>query len=674
MQPRNTQRPRRSFVARNTLAIVALPSMLAASACEPTEAVRPGLAPQTSTLGISSDGATLYVALADRDEVRAVDAASGETKATVAIPGHPHRLTVLADGRVAVVARYTGTVSVVDVEAGRVDATVDVGSDPFGVVQSGDDLYVAVAGEGDLARVSLKTGRVVARVALPDAEPRGLAVTGGRIVVSHFKSGRLSVVEPGADGVRASIGMKLPSRSFFTPNQFDQVTVDPDDPAVVVAPHVECNNDPAQFGAGNAAFVGAPAAAYYNDGPTGFPAVVPGVSRADIDVGIVISDDTQDVSQSGGFAPEPAGPTSPVINPLNRTLLQDEFVNGPVAVALADRGALELVVARGSGNVVVRRTRIIQGEDSIIGVVDVGVGADSIVLSPDGGTAYVFNAFDQSVTSFAVPDVREAATRFNGAPANENQSGLTSSKRYQPLARYASVRHEVAPQALSADVVRGRELFHAVDQRLTQNGAISCASCHPGGAEDGTTWSFAEGPRQSPALWGGLTGSEPFHWDNSVRDIADISRATIIGRMGGSGLGKDDMVAIGAFLDTIPAPAPPTTVMQAGESIARGAAVFAGLGCQQCHGGVDLTDNQQHDVGTGAGFVERETMSVFASPSLKGLAHSAPYMHDGSARTMRDLVKDFVLTNRMVGAGTELDGRRLTPQQQDDLIAYLLSL
>ncbi len=665
----------RSIGARGVLAAaVGLPSFALAPACEPHDGIRPGLAPQTSTLGISTDGKTLYVALADRDEVRAVDSASGEVVATVAVVGHPHRLTVLADGRVAVVARYAGTVSVVDVERKRTDATVEVGSDPFGVVQMGDELYVAVSGEGDLARVSLATGRIVSRVALGDAEPRGLAVTGGRLIVSHFKSGRLSVVEPGVDRLRDSIGMKLASRSFFSPNQIDQLTVDPADPAVVVAPHVECNNDPAQFGAGGSAFVGGSAAQYYNSGPTGFPAVVPGVSRADVELGVVISDDTQDVSQSSGFAAEPSGPASPVINPLNRTLLQDQFVNDPVAVAVADDGAIELVVAKGSGNVVVRRTFVTAGTDSIVGVVDVGVGADSIVLSPDGNTAYVFNAFDQSVTSFPVPAVGAAATRFSGGDGGATEAFLSSGERRAPLARYPGIRHQVAPQALPDDVVRGRELFHAVDQRLTQNGSISCASCHPGGADDGTTWSFAEGPRQSPPLWGGITGTEPFHWDNVVRDMADISRVTIIGRMGGSGLGEDDMNAIGAFLDTIPAPAPRTTVQQAGESVARGAAVFAGLGCQQCHAGADLTDNQQHDVSTGPGFVERETMAAFATPSLKGLAHTAPYLHDGSARTLREFVHKAVVSGTMVGVGAALDHRQLTDEQRDDLIAYLSTL
>lgn len=641
------------------------------TACEPAATVRPGLAPQTSRMGINEAGDTLFIALADHDQVRAVDAKTGETKVSVDVSGHPHRLTVLKDGTVAVTARYGGTLSVLDMNKGEVISTTDVGSDPFGVVEVGDELVVAVAGEGDLAVV--KNGRVDRRIALDSDDPRGLAVANGKLIVSHFSAGKLSVVDVDGGLVRSEIPMKLRSRSFFTPNQIDQITVDPSDDAVVVAPHVECNNDPAQFGGGGTAFVGVSAAVYYNSGPTGFPAVVPGVSRADVDVDVVISDDNNDEAQAG-FVSEPTGPSSPLINPLNRALLEDQLVNGPVAVALADNGRLELIVALGSGNVVVRRSVVGEGEDSIIATVDVGVGAEAIVLSPDGGTAYVFNGFDQSVSSFHVPETQNAETRFDDQDKKNgnNDAALFGGVRHAVIEHYDADRFVVADQALSDEVVRGRELFHSVDQRLTQNGAISCASCHPGGGDDGTTWSFAEGPRQSPALWGGLLGTEPFHWDMAVRDMADISRVTVIGRMGGSGLGRSDMNAIGAFLDQIPAPAARVTATLASESVARGADKFVAIGCTECHSGADLTDNLGHEVGTGRLDTVRETMDVFATPPLKGLVHTAPYLHDGSAKSVRDVITKLVVTNKMIGQNA--DGADLTPADIDDLVAYLEAL
>jgi cytochrome c553 len=638
--------------------------------CEPDAPVRPGSAPQTSRLGVSKDGKTLFIALADHDEVRAVDAATGATLQTVSVVGSPHRLTVLADGTVAVTARYAGTVSVLDMNAGTTLSTTEVGSDPFGVVEVDGALYVAVAGEGDLAVV--RDGAVVRRIVLEHDDPRGLALTGGKLAVSHFSAGRLSIVDVDSDAVVDDVDMRLPSRRFFTPNQMDQLTVDPQSPSVVVSPHVECNNDPAQFSTGSTDLVGVPAVQYYNNGPTGFPAVVPGVSRGDVNVGVIVSDDSNDDVQSG-IVSEPTGPAPAIINPLNRTLLADTLVNAPTAVALADDGALELIVALGSGNVVVRRAQIESGQDSIVAVVDVGVGAEAIALSPDGATAYVWNSFAQTLTSFAVPSEAERATRFGGsgnARSPDPFTGLIT--RAAPIETLEAKTFTIAAQALPDNVVRGRTLFHSVDARLTQNGAISCASCHPGGGDDGTTWAFAEGPRQSPALWGGLLGTEPFHWDQAVRDIADISRVTIVGRMGGSGLGTSDMNAIGAWLDQIPAPAARVTTTAPNESVAHGAELFTGLGCTECHSGADFTDNAAYDVGTGRTRTVRETMDAFATPPLKGLAHTAPYLHDGSARSLREVVEKLVVTNDMVGEGVDASG--LSDADIDDLTAFLQGL
>ena len=196
-------------------------------------------------------------------------------------------------------------------------------------------------------------------------------------------------------------------------------------------------------------------------------------------------------------------------------------------------------------------------------------------------------------------------------------------------------------------------------------------------SDDGTTWSFAEGPRQSPALWGGILGTEPFHWDQAVRDMADISRVTVIGRMGGSGLGRADMNAIGAFLDTIPAPAARITASDAGESLSRGANLFESMSCTSCHAGADFTQTGSFDVGTGRGATTRETVDAFAVPPLKGLIHSAPYLHDGSARTVREVIEKLVVTNKMMtqemrDAG--FDGSNLSEQDITDLVAFLESI
>jgi YVTN family beta-propeller protein len=654
-------------------------AVVGATGCEQQGAR--GSSPQTSTMGISRDGATLYIAMADHDEVRAIDARTKAVRNTVAVVGHPHRLTVMADGRVAVTARHAGTVSVVNMETGNVDAVVEVGSDPFGVIEVDGDLLVAVSGEGDVARIDLDgEAKVAARIVTEQDEPRGLvARTDGTVLVSHYTGRSLGVIDTASNTQVDVVSTRLPSKPLFFPNQQDQLTLSPDE-AEVAVPHVECNNDPAQFGSGGFAGVSAPV--YYSEGPiTGYPAIVPSVSRVDVTGRVVASDDTRPSDTTSLQLPEATGPVNPNINPLDRTLLEDQLVNGPVSVAFTAGGGAELVVNKGSGNVLVRRSVVRDNEDSVVAVVDVGVGAESIVLSPDAKIAYVYNAFDYTVRSFDVPEVQGVQSRFgNEFQEDEAQAPgfVALPQRNQPISKLNASSASVADAVLPADVMRGRELFHAVDQRITRNGSVSCNGCHSEGSDDQTTWTFAEGPRNSPPLWGGITGTEPFHWDASVRNMADISRVTIIGRMGGSGLGTDDMNAIGSYLDTIPAPAPRLTAMTAGESVSRGASLFA-TNCQSCHSGVDQTDNRQHDVGTSTNLDMDIDLTgaqlEFSTPPLKAIAHTAPYLHDGSAESLRDMIDRTVVRARSGRAmTTSRNPVALSSSDVDDLVAYLNTL
>ena len=116
------------FLRTTLAATICLGAMTLAVACEPQRTLDAGTTPQTSRMLMSQDGETLYVALADHDLVRAIDARTGAQRGEVAVVGHPHRITLLSDGRVAVSARYAGQVSIVNVERGRTDSTVDVGS------------------------------------------------------------------------------------------------------------------------------------------------------------------------------------------------------------------------------------------------------------------------------------------------------------------------------------------------------------------------------------------------------------------------------------------------------------------------------------------------------------------------------------------------------------------
>jgi cytochrome c peroxidase len=109
-------------------------------------------------------------------------------------------------------------------------------------------------------------------------------------------------------------------------------------------------------------------------------------------------------------------------------------------------------------------------------------------------------------------------------------------------------------------------------------------------------------------------------------------------------------------------------------SAQRGQAIFnrADVGCAACHPASRFTDSTLvtsllHDVGTGNG-PDEGFGPAFDTPSLRQLWDSAPYLHDGSAPTLGD-----VLTTRNAG---DRHGRtsQLTDAEIQDLIAFLRSL
>jgi cytochrome c peroxidase len=214
---------------------------------------------------------------------------------------------------------------------------------------------------------------------------------------------------------------------------------------------------------------------------------------------------------------------------------------------------------------------------------------------------------------------------------------------------------------LPADVLAGRKLFYsATSSVMAADGAgVSCSTCHYQGRNDGLTWSFRSGGRQTPSLAGHVTATAPFTWTSEVPSIADEATLTSQGRMGGDGLTRSDAVNIQAFVDyTRPVDLPLKGSDDA--AVLRGKALFerADVGCATCHTGSVLTDNQGH---TMFGLTGANT------PTLVGIAATAPYLHDGSAASLMDVLK-AVRNGEMGNTGM------LSDAEMADLETYLKSL
>ncbi len=119
--------------------------------------------------------------------------------------------------------------------------------------------------------------------------------------------------------------------------------------------------------------------------------------------------------------------------------------------------------------------------------------------------------------------------------------------------------------------------------------------------------------------------------------------------MAGTGLSEAELDALAEYLNSLQPLVSPLRQVDGAltEEARQGAALFQEAGCAVCHGPPLFTDRQLHDVGTGEPFHDHpsgggtvaETMGpAFDTPSLRELWHTAPYLHDGRAPTLRDVL------------------------------------
>jgi mono/diheme cytochrome c family protein len=167
---------------------------------------------------------------------------------------------------------------------------------------------------------------------------------------------------------------------------------------------------------------------------------------------------------------------------------------------------------------------------------------------------------------------------------------------------------------------------------------------------------------RTQALNIGIAGTEPFHWDGTLRNLGAIMSEVFVGRMGG--VHESDQRLKG-LEDWVFSMKPPASLRSADEAaVQRGKAIFESpeAACASCHWGSNLTNNRSRDVGTSSG----RSLQV---PSLVGIGYRAPFMHNGCAPS---LAARF---DPACGGGEE-HGRtaHLAPEQITDLVAYLESL
>jgi cytochrome c peroxidase len=301
-------------------------------------------------------------------------------------------------------------------------------------------------------------------------------------------------------------------------------------------------------------------------------------------------------------------------------------------------------------------------------------------------------------------------------------------KNYAPLEKYEAMKVPADNPITQEKANLGWQLWF--DKRLSGDGKLACYSCHVN--EKGLTDGLALGKgaydkpltRSAPTLWN-IGYHAEWYWDGRAKTLEgqalaawklvnmgakdkdkDEVRADILAKIneaykepiqkvfGGPATDKQIAQALATFMRTIISKTTPFDAWQKGDASAvsegakRGFAAFQKAKCTNCHVGFLLTDLQFHNVGIGlkdgkpgdvgrfkVTNIEKDT-GAFKTPTLRDIARSAPYFHDGSVATLDEAVK------LMVDGGhdnpfldkTNLQKAEISAQEQADIVEFLKSL
>ena len=276
----------------------------------------------------------------------------------------------------------------------------------------------------------------------------------------------------------------------------------------------------------------------------------------------------------------------------------------------------------------------------------------------------------------------------------------------------------------AAKVELGRDLYF--DKRLSADDSVSCASCHApqhaftDGSPVSTGIRSQKGGRSAPTVinrayslaqfWDGRAGTleeqakgpmaNPIEMGNThegvVSKIQSIAgyRPLFAKAFGSEEINIDRVAqAIACFERTVLSGNAPYDRYKAGQKSAMSAAQVHGMKvffekaqCDRCHEGSNFTlnayanlgvgtDKPDPDVGRFAVTKDQRDWGVFKTPTLREIEHTAPYMHDGSLKTLDDVVEFYNkggIPNRNLDAN--IKPLKLSEQEKKDLVSFLKAL
>ena len=581
-----------------------------------------------SLMDVSPDGARLLVANPDNGTVTVVDLGRQMALREIRIGDKAEAVSWVGNGPEAIAVSYTEDLLVFfNAEDGKTLARLKTAAEPYGIVANKDGTTAWITHEypGLVSEIDLKK-RSIRGTTPVGAFLRGIALSPDekRLYVSEFYTTKLHAVELRADGKHQVVDSWSGQGSD---NLCRHVAIHPNRPKAYLS-HIRSRVTVADSSG----------------------SIFPHLTICDL------------------VPPSSAKRRASIaLDTYNNV----RVVTNPWESALSPNGKHLYTIYAGTNDMNI--SRVVDDDYQEVErhgyAVNVGNNPRAVRTSPDGATVYIYNAMDFNVTCHNAATMRRTATI------------------------------KVCDPPKTPEWVRGKVLFNAATPPMSSRQWIACSSCHPDGHNDGRVWQNPEGLRKTTAFFG-MAHTHPLHWSADRDEVQDFEY-TIRGRlMQGRGLLHDeikpkrgfekaelqenlsgrskDLDALAIYCNSFDFRLSPhiTAPGKLSAEAERGKTLFfsKGVDCASCHNGPYYTDSSLqkpfkiHDVGTGKDDPSEKMGSEYDTPTLLGVYRTAPYLHHGKAKTMKEVLTTFNKDDKHGKTS------HLKPAEIEDLIAFLQSL
>lgn len=634
----------------------------------------------------------------------------------------PQQLVATSAGRVFVSCRQDGRVDVIEPDFAQ--AQVAVGDEPRALAldEVNHRLYVALVTEKAVVALDTRTLRAAARTAVPEV-PTSIALTSAGLAVVSERSLAVRFFDLSLTAETRRVDLPRQKAATLAPRLL--VPAPTGDGVLLIAERARTGLDqPVSFGGYGGEQTEPMDTLLFSlmNLERGYaPAATLAAFRANEPVAAAFDGQVLYVASRGrgmvlaiGVNPQLGNVSPPIeLRPVLAATLNDTLARAPELNRYTNTDGLTIARQLDLTGVAVRGDGRLVATDAL--------GRRVLELEPS--RAVTRSLTTRAGLGFSVFGIGGLSTR--GGFGRGWGGGSIGSP---PFALFASevpiapvVVHALAP-GRDAELRVGQHLFHAAtDFRISSHG-VACASCHPDGREDGRVWSLTGTRRQTPMLTHRLQETAPFNWLGTAATLKANLHQTMVERLEGEGLQGREMNALARFISEglrpVSAPAPKEP-----ELVALGKDLFNDpvVGCSVCHpADFSTTDGERHDVGSlssaergefrqahpapvfrvtrmspivsrfnppqpeptpaqMAMLLDRASRAAriaaipppaaprkFDTPSLRAVALTAPYFHDGAVASLEELI---ARNNDRMGMTNQLD-----ETQRRALVAYLQTL